>query len=149
MSTPSHAKPVHFLLVEDDNAHAELVTMSLVENNVANTIQRVSDGEQALMYLKREGEYADADRPDLILLDLKLPKIDGLEVLERIKSDDDLHSIPVVVLTTSSHERDVNTAYNNYANSYLTKPVDFSQFHKMIRDLGLYWSVWNAPPIHR
>ena len=149
MSTPSHAKPVRFLLVEDDNAHAELVTMSLVENNVANTIQRVSDGEQALMYLKREGEYADADRPDLILLDLKLPKIDGLEVLERIKSDDDLHSIPVVVLTTSSHERDVNTAYNNYANSYLTKPVDFSQFHKMIRDLGLYWSVWNAPPIHR
>jgi CheY-like chemotaxis protein len=149
MSTPSHAKPVHFLLVEDDNAHAELVTMSLVENNVANTIQRVSDGEQALMYLKREGEYADADRPDLILLDLKLPKIDGLEVLERIKSDDDLHSIPVVVLTTSSHERDVNTAYNNYANSYLTKPVDFSQFHKMIRDLGLYWSVWNAPPVHR
>ncbi len=149
MSTPSHAKPVHFLLVEDDNAHAELVTMSLVENNVANTIQRVSDGEQALKYLKREGEYADADRPDLILLDLKLPKIDGLEVLERIKSDDDLHSIPVVVLTTSSHERDVNTAYNNYANSYLTKPVDFSQFHKMIRDLGLYWSVWNAPPIRR
>ncbi|MFI4873266.1 MAG: response regulator [Phycisphaerales bacterium JB061] len=149
MSTPSHAKPVHFLLVEDDNAHAELVTMSLVENNVANTIQRVSDGEQALKYLKREGEYADADRPDLILLDLKLPKIDGLEVLERIKSDDDLHSIPVVVLTTSSHERDVNTAYNNYANSYLTKPVDFSQFHKMIRDLGLYWSVWNAPPVHR
>ncbi len=149
MSTPSHAKPVHFLLVEDDNAHAELVTMSLVENNVANTIHRVSDGEQALKYLKREGEYADADRPDLILLDLKLPKIDGLEVLERIKSDDDLHSIPVVVLTTSSHERDVNTAYNNYANSYLTKPVDFSQFHKMIRDLGLYWSVWNAPPVHR
>lgn len=144
----NEAKPIHFLLVEDDADHADLVIMSLAENNVANTLSHVSDGAAAMEYLQREGEYTDSQRPDLILLDLKLPKLNGHEVLERVKADDSLKSIPVVILTTSTHENDVDLAYSHYANSFLTKPVDFSQFHKMIRDLGLYWSVWNAPPVH-
>ncbi|MGJ8635966.1 MAG: response regulator [Phycisphaerales bacterium] len=139
-------KPVHFLLVEDDAAHAELVTMSLEENNVANTISHVDDGIKAMDYLYQRGEYEEATRPDLILLDLKLPKLTGHEVLERVKQDEDLRAIPVVVLTTSSNAQDVDRAYSHYANSYLTKPVDFIQFHKMIRDLGLYWTVWNRIP---
>ena len=142
------AKPIHFLLVEDDAAHADLIIMSLTENKVANTIHHVSDGMESMDYLMKKGSFAQSKRPDLILLDLKLPKLNGHEVLERIKSDDDLHSIPVVVLTTSSHEGDVQLAYHHHVNSFLTKPVDFSQFQKMIRDLGLYWSVWNAPPVH-
>jgi len=142
------AKPIHFLLVEDDAAHADLIMMSLTENKVANTIHHVADGMEAMDYLTRKGNFAQSKRPDLILLDLKLPKLNGHEVLERIKSDEDLHSIPVVVLTTSSHEGDVQLAYHHHVNSFLTKPVDFSQFQKMIRDLGLYWSVWNAPPVH-
>lgn len=142
------AKPIHFLLVEDDAAHADLIMMSLTENKVANTIHHVADGMEAMDYLMKKGSFAQSKRPDLILLDLKLPKLNGHEVLERIKSDDDLHSIPVVVLTTSSHEGDVQLAYHHHVNSFLTKPVDFSQFQKMIRDLGLYWSVWNAPPVH-
>ena len=145
----TEAKPIHFLLVEDDSAHADLVMMSLTENNVANTLHHVHDGMEAMEYLQQEGKYADAQRPDLVLLDLKLPKLSGHEVLERIKSDDSLRSIPVVILSTSAHEGDVDRAYGQHANSYLTKPVDFAQFHKMIRDLGLYWSVWNAPPVRR
>lgn len=142
------AKPIHFLLVEDDADHADLVMMSLAENKVANTLSHVADGAAAMDYLQREGAYTDSQRPDLILLDLKLPKLNGHEVLERVKADDSLKTIPVVILTTSAHEKDVDLAYSHYANSFLTKPVDFSQFHKMIRDLGLYWSVWNAPPAH-
>jgi len=142
------AKPIHFLLVEDDADHADLVMMSLAENKVANTLSHVADGAAAMDYLQREGAYTDSQRPDLILLDLKLPKLNGHEVLERVKADDSLKTIPVVILTTSAHEKDVDLAYSHYANSFLTKPVDFSQFHKMIRDLGLYWSVWNAPPVH-
>ncbi|MEZ6235732.1 MAG: response regulator [Phycisphaerales bacterium] len=137
---------MHFLLVEDEAAHAELIRLSLVDNKVANTLDHVQDGEAALEYLQQEGRFSEARRPDVILLDLKLPKIDGHEVLEWIKGRDHLATIPVVVLTTSSNEIDRAKAYARHANSYLAKPVDFPQFQRMIRDLGLYWTVWNQPP---
>jgi len=134
---------LRFLLVEDDEDHAEIVLHSLAEHRVSNAVDHVLDGEAALQYLRREGQYADSPRPDVILLDLKLPKLDGHEVLEQIKADHDLRSIPVVVLTTSDAESDRTRAYENFANSYLVKPLNFDQFNKMVEDLGLYWGVWN------
>ncbi len=134
---------VHFLLVEDDDDHAELIRMNLAESRIGNTMDRVSDGEEALAYLRREGAFADRPRPDVVLLDLKLPKVDGHEVLAQVKSDDALRCIPIVVLTTSQAEADRAQAYFNHTNSYLVKPVDFAQFQKMVKDLKLYWGVWN------
>ncbi|MFI4896575.1 MAG: response regulator [Phycisphaerales bacterium JB059] len=141
-------RPAHFLLVEDDNAHADLMLMSFEENKVANTVSRVADGEQALDYLHKRGQFIEAKRPDVILLDLKIPKIEGHAVLEWIKANPDLRAIPVVVLTTSSNSSDIQRAYENNANSFLTKPFEFGDFQRLVRDLGLYWSVWNRPPIH-
>jgi CheY-like chemotaxis protein len=140
---------VEILLVEDDPAHAELIIRGLEDNLVGNRIHHVADGEAALDYLFRRGEHADAEnspRPHLILLDLRLPKIDGLEVLREIKADGGLRRIPVVVLTTSEGEGDIARAYDNYANSYLVKPVDFDRFGKLMRDLGFYWLIWNQHP---
>jgi CheY-like chemotaxis protein len=137
---------VRFLLVEDDDDHAELVQLALGENRIANTVDRVRDGAEAMAYLRQEGAFADKDLPNVVLLDLKLPKIDGHEVLAQIKTDDELRSIPVVVLTTSQAEADKAKAYYNHANSYLIKPVDFENFHRMIKDLELYWGVWNQRP---
>ena len=141
-----NGEAVIILLVEDDPNHAELILRGLQDNGVANEIHHVMDGEAALDYLFRRGEYADPEkspRPHLILLDLRLPKIDGQEVLEEIKADDELRSIPVVILTTSEAERDIVRAYQNHVNSYLVKPVDFAQFAQMMRDLGFYWLYWN------
>ncbi len=121
--------------------------MALAQNRVANTVDRVADGEQALAYLRREGSFREAPRPDIILLDLKLPGIDGHEVLAVLKKDPSLCCIPVVVLTTSAAEADRARAYYNHANSYLTKPVDFEKFNQMVQDLKLYWCVWNQPPV--
>ena len=140
-----NSRLVHFLLVEDDDDHAELIQMTLAESRIGNTFDRVSDGEEALAYLRREGAYADKPQPDVVLLDLKLPKVDGHEVLAQIKSDESLRRISVVVLTTSQSEADRAKAYYNHANSYLTKPVDFGRFQQMIKDLKLYWGVWNQP----
>ena len=120
--------------------------MALAENQVANTVDRVKDGAEALAYLRRQGDFADRPRPDVVLLDLKLPKISGHEVLAEVKKDPELQTVPIVVLTTSEAEIDRAKAYGNHANSYLTKPVDFDQFAKMIQDLKLYWCVWNRPP---
>ena len=138
-------RPRHFLLVEDDDAHAELILLGLEEYQVANTVDRVADGAAALAYVRREGEHAHARLPDVILLDLRLPKVDGHEVLEVLKADDDLRAIPVVVLSTSATDADKARAYRNHANSYLVKPLDFEKFQQMIRELKLYWAVWNEP----
>lgn len=139
-------QPVRFLLVEDDDSHALLVMRNLERARVVNNVDRVSDGAAALAYLRAEEPYQDRAAPDVVLLDLKLPKVDGLEVLERIKRDEQLRKIPVVILTTSDAETDRARAYNNHVNSYVVKPIDFEQFQKMIKDLGFYWSIWNCRP---
>jgi CheY-like chemotaxis protein len=116
---------------------------------VANRLVHVEDGEVALDYLHGRGPYADRRQfplPHLVLLDLRLPRVDGLEVLRDVKTDRELHRIPVVVLTTSDAERDVAQAYEYHANSYLTKPVDFGGFASLLRDLGFYWLAWNKQP---
>lgn len=120
--------------------------MSLEDNGIDLDIQHVDDGAKAIEYLHNEGEYADAGKPDFILLDLNLPKLSGHEVLNRIKSDDALQSIPVIVLTTSANEKDRAKAYRYHANSYLTKPTDFQKFQDMIHDLRTYWAEWNKVP---
>jgi CheY-like chemotaxis protein len=142
-------EPVVILLVEDDPAHAEIVRRNFEDFRVANRLIHVSDGQLAMDYLSRQGNFRDPDqspRPGLILLDLRIPKIDGLEVLRAIKSDPELSRIPVVVLTTSSAESDKVKAYDNHANSYLVKPVDFSQFVALMQSLGYYWLAWNENP---
>ena len=142
-------KSLVILLVEDNPDHTELILRNFEDHRVANKIYHVSDGEQALNYLHRRDEFADtmiSPRPDIILLDLRLPKIDGLEVLKEIKTHQDLQQIPVVVLTSSEAEKDLNAAYLNHANSYLVKPVDFDKFTELMDDLGFYWLAWNRKP---
>ena len=142
-------EPIVILLVEDDLAHAEIVRRNLVENRVANRLMHVADGQAALDYLYRRAEFQDeaqSPRPGLILLDLRLPKVDGLDVLKTIKSDAGLRIIPVVILTTSAAEADLVKAYDRHANSYLVKPVDFTQFFRLMEALGTYWLAWNELP---
>ena len=144
-------EPLKILLVEDNPSHAEMVIRSFEANRIANEITHVEDGELALDYLHRRGIYSDAKgtpMPHLVLLDLRLPKIDGLEVLDNIKTSDDLMNIPVVILTTSSVDMDVAKAYKRHANSYLVKPIDFNDFTKMMDDLGYYWLAWNHSPFN-
>jgi CheY-like chemotaxis protein len=140
---------VVILLVEDNLAHAELIRRNFETHRIANRLIHVTDGEMALEYLFRRGAYADPEqspRPHLILLDLRLPKIDGLEVLKVIKTSQELQPIPVVILTTSEAEQDVLHAYQHHANSYLVKPVDFHQFTRLMEELGFYWLAWNYYP---
>jgi CheY-like chemotaxis protein len=142
-------EPLLILLVEDNEDHAELIKRNLALNRVANRIMWVPDGEKALHYLFHEGEYKDeaiSPRPNLILLDLRLPRVDGLEVLKRIKLNNDLHRIPVVVLTSSSAENDIAKSYDFHANSYVLKPIDFTKFNQLMDDLGFYWLGWNQHP---
>ena len=143
-----NGEAVHILLVEDDPAHAEIVRRNLQKSNVANRIVHVADGETALDYLYRRNNYADCDSPTphLVLLDLRLPKVDGLEVLRTVKSDPILKSIPVVILTTSAAESDLAQAYSHHANSYLVKPVGLHDFMDLMRTLGYYWLAWNRYP---
>ncbi|OFZ29197.1 MAG: hypothetical protein A2622_14235 [Bdellovibrionales bacterium RIFCSPHIGHO2_01_FULL_40_29] len=138
-------KLTSFLLVEDDDDHAQLVIRSLENNRVTNGIHHVKDGAEALDYLFQRGKYKNQPHPDIILLDLKLPKVDGHEVLRKVKSDPRLKVIPIVILTTSTAEADKEMAYEEHANSYLVKPLDFNNFRKMAEDLNLYWSIWNQP----
>ncbi|GMU24683.1 MAG: two-component system response regulator [Phycisphaerae bacterium] len=140
------SRSTHFLLVEDNNAHAKLVILQLADPQAGITVDRVSDGSEALDYLQGKGSFASRSRrPDVVLLDLKLPKVDGHEVLRQLKSDESLRTIPVVVLTTSTAHVDKTLAYENFANSYLTKPLDFDKFQEMMESIKLYWSRWNQP----
>ena len=139
-------KSYKILLVEDNLGHAELVKRSIKEHSIPTQIDHIFDGETALDYLFKRGEYQNTDingLPSVILLDLRMPKVDGLEVLKSIKQDDDLKSIPVVILTTSESERDIETAYTYSVNSYLVKPMDFEEFETMIHDMLTYWLNWN------
>ncbi len=142
-------EPILVMLVEDNIDHAELVIRTMEEHRIANRVRHFLDGQSALDYLLRRGEFAEpakSPRPHVILLDLRLPRVDGIEVLKAIKESDELKTIPVVVLTTSEAEKDVARAYYNHANSYLVKPVGFEEFKKMMDDLGFYWLGWNTNP---
>lgn len=137
------------LLVEDNPDDEALTLRALRKNNILNDVVVARDGVAALDYLFGTGEYAGRDpkdQPQLVLLDLNLPRIDGLEVLRRIRSHEHTRTQPVVVLTTSNEERDVISSYNLYANSYIRKPVDFEQFMQAVHQLGLYWLVLNVTP---
>lgn len=136
-------KITHFLLVEDNLDHAELIKQAFDQHNVTNPLSHVINGEEALAFLRKEGGFANSLEVDIVLLDLNLPGMSGLDVLKTIKQDSSLNSLPVVILTTSEAESDVTAAYELGANSYLVKPVDFSQFEKITNDLRIYWAMWN------
>ena len=142
-------EPVLVMLVEDNYDHAELVIRTLEDHHIANKIEHFSDGQTALNYLFRREGYADpaiSPRPHIILLDLRLPRVDGLEILQAVKNDKELRNIPVIVLTTSEADKDVTRAYSHHVNSYLVKPVGFEEFSKLMNDLGFYWLGWNTNP---
>ena len=135
----SDSKPIEILLVEDNSGDARLAREALRDAKVRNNLTWISDGAEALSFLRRQGKYAAAPRPDLILLDLNLPRKDGREVLTEIKSDDKFKRIPVVILTTSQAEEDVLRAYHLNANCYITKPVDLDQFMKVVKTIEDFW----------
>jgi CheY-like chemotaxis protein len=141
--------PLEILLVEDDPGDVLMTREAFAEHTVGKRVTVVCDGAEALAYLRREGQYADAVRPDLVLLDLNLPRRDGREVLAEIKGDEDLHQIPVIVLTTSQADEDVLRSYQLHANAYVTKPVDFDQFIAVIRRIDEFFvGVARLPPRH-
>ncbi|MBU1003730.1 MAG: response regulator [Proteobacteria bacterium] len=132
-------KPIQILMVEDNPDDVLLTREALKDAKVRCSLNVVEDGVQALEYLNKQGEYGDATRPDIIFLDLNLPRKDGREVLEEIKADETLRSIPVVVLTTSESPEDIAQAYNSYVNCYITKPVDFDKFIKVVKYVEEFW----------
>ena len=138
-SSLTTGRPINILLVEDDPDDVELTMEALKESKMRNRIAAVEDGVEALAFLRRQGIYAQESRPDLILLDLNLPKKDGREVLKEIKEDNSLKHIPVVVMTTSEDEEDVLKSYELHANCYITKPVDFDQFLRVVRSIEDFW----------
>lgn len=132
----TETRPLHILLVEDDDNHANLAELAMEDAEMPCRLDRVADGTEAMAYLQDQ-------QPDVVLLDLQLPKMGGHEVLTAMREDPDLARIPTIVLTTSESELDIQKAYAQCANSYLVKPVDFDSFNKMIRDFKFYWAVWN------
>ncbi len=135
------------LLVEDNSAHAELIIRWLEAHEVAGRVFHVNDGEAALDYIFNRGQYSDTEsfpRPRLVLLDLRLPKIDGLEVLTRIKATPEIENVPVIILTTSAAQRDLEKAYQNHVNSYLVKPMDHDKFKSLLNEIGYYWLKLNC-----
>jgi CheY-like chemotaxis protein len=143
----SEGRPIEILLVEDSPSDTDLTLEALKDFKVRNHVSVVEDGVLALQFLRREGPYVEAPRPDLIMLDLNLPRKDGREVLAEIKKDDDLKLIPIVVLTTSRADQDILRAYQLNANCYITKPVDFNQFLEVVRSIEAFWLfVVTLPP---
>ena len=139
--------PIEILLVEDNPADVRLTIETLKDEKIYNNLHVVSDGEEALAFLHRQGKYSKSVQPDLILLDLNLPKIDGREVLREIKNDDKLKNIPVVVLTISKSDEDILESYNLHANCYITKPVDLKQFVKVTKAIQDFWlTIVKLPP---
>jgi len=144
---PEAGRPIDILLIEDNPHDVRLTMEAFKDAKVSNNLTVAADGEEALKVLRREGEYAGSPRPDLILLDLNLPKKSGREVLEEIKRDPDLLRIPVVVLTTSENEKDILRAYELHVNAYVTKPVDLDQFIKIVEAVEDFWlTVVKFPP---
>lgn len=140
-------KPVEILLVEDNPGDSRLLQEALKDAKVYNNVSLVEDGIEAMAFLRKESKYADAPRPDVILLDLNLPKKDGREVLAEIKTDEDLKRIPVVILTVSKDEEDILKTYNLHANCYITKPIDFDQFIKVVKTIEDFWlTIVKLPP---
>ena len=131
--------PIEILLVEDNPADVRLTKEALLEEKLHNSLSVVNDGVEAIAFLRKEGKYSNSARPDLILLDLNLPKKDGREVLKEIKNDNDLKRIPVVVLTVSKAEEDILRTYNLHANCYITKPIDLNQFSKVVKSIKDFW----------
>lgn len=139
--------PIEILLVEDSPADVRLTLEALKEEKISNNMHVVSDGVDAMAFLRREGEYKDAVRPDLILLDLNLPRKDGRQVLKEIKTDENLKSIPIVVLTISKAEEDVMKAYDYHANCYITKPLDLNRFSEVVKSIQDFWlTIVTLPP---
>jgi two-component system, response regulator len=139
---------VEILLVEDRDEDAELAIRALARRRLANRVHRVCDGEEAIEFLESKGRYANRTEalPRVMLLDLQLPRVDGLQVLRHVRSDPKLRSLPVVVLTSSAEERDIVESYSLGVNSYIVKPVEFEKFVQSVEQLGLYWVVLNQPP---
>jgi CheY-like chemotaxis protein len=145
-----HTRPAELLLVEDNPGDVRLTVEALKEGRVLNHLTVVKDGEEAIAVLRRQGQYADAARPDMILLDLNLPRKSGMEVLAEIKQDPDLRQIPVVVLTTSQAEQDILGTYSLHANCYIVKPVDLNQFMNVVQSIRSFWlAVVMLPPHER
>ncbi|MCE5250927.1 response regulator [bacterium] len=141
---------VEILLVEDNQTDAELAIRALKKRNLANSLEWVRDGAEALDYIFATGKYTGRNiisTPKVILLDLRLPKVDGLEVLQKIKADERTRSIPVVILTSSNEDRDIAESYKLGVNSYISKPVEFDNFSETVSKLGLYWLLMNKPPV--
>lgn len=141
---------VEILLIEDNANDAEMTMRALKKNNVTNKIFHLKDGADALEFIFGTGKFEGRNilhKPKVILLDLKMPKVDGIEVLEKIKSNESTKAIPVVILTSSKEDPDIQKCYLLGVNSYIVKPVDFEGFHKVVADLGLYWVLLNQPPI--
>ena len=147
MSHAAFGRPVEILLVEDNPGDVDLTRETLLDSKLLNHMSVVNNGVEAMAYLRREGKYVDATRPDLILLDLNLPKKDGREVLAEVKVDERLRRIPVVVLTTSSAEKDILQTYDLHANCYITKPVNLDQFSAVVRAIENFWfTIVRLPP---
>lgn len=147
MELPPHERKIEILLVEDNPGDVRLTVEALKDGRVRNSLSVVGDGVEAIDFLRKQGRFTDVPRPDLILLDLNLPRKDGREVLEEIKGDHSLRCIPVVVLTTSQAEEDILRVYNHNANCYISKPVDFDQFMKIIRSIEDFWlTIVKLPP---
>jgi chemotaxis family two-component system response regulator Rcp1 len=140
-------RPVEILMVEDNPGDIRLTVEALKEGKVRNNLHTAEDGVEALAFLRREGRYAEAPRPDLVLLDLNLPKMNGREVLAEIKADPNLRRIPVVILTVSQAEQDIVKSYNLHANCYITKPVDLDQFLEVVKSIENFWlTIVKLPP---